>query len=149
MIGTVFIRFLRLQLCSIICSLPLLLIDKGISTAVEPILILSFVLFSVIVLTDTYAFAKSFWNAKDIAIGIFIPYALYLIFSMTSLLWMPASIYNYIFLALRSPEVIFHKSLMSIIFMNVFMIVTMLIASFAASYSGKRRFLKMTAEENE
>lgn len=147
--GTVFIRFLRLQLISIFASLPILLIEKGITESVTPVLILSFLIFVIAVLWDTGAFSKAYWKRTDIAVGIFAPYCLYLIFGMTSLLWMPSTIYNYLFLALRAPEIVFHQSLYAVISSYVFMLAAISVVSVVSSLSGKRLYEATVDEDFE
>lgn len=149
MLGTVFIRFLRLQIISIICSLPIRLIEKGITESVTPVLALSFLLFSIVTIFDTVAFSKAYWRLRDILLGIFIPYILYLIFSLTGLFWIPSSIYNYLFLALRSPEIFLHKSLYSIITTHVFMLVVTIVCSVFSSRSSRHRFEIFSSEYDE
>lgn len=143
MIKTVFTRFLRIIAVGIIASLPIRMFEQGTSRSAAPILILSLLIFLILTELDTYAFSKAYWKIPDIALGIYIPLALYVIFNMTAYLWMPVSIYNYMLLPFRTAELIFAKTLPSIISVNCLIVLLSVVISLIAAHFGKELYLKM------
>ncbi len=147
MIKTILTRFMRLAVIGIICSLPIRLLESGTTGSPGPILILSLLLFTGLTGFDTYAFSKAYWKLPDIIFGIFIPLILYIAFNITSLFWMPASIYNYMFLPFRSAELVCSKSVLSIILINIFIIILSIVLGIIASVKGKRLYEQMDIDD--
>ncbi|MBQ9097326.1 MAG: hypothetical protein IJY55_02895 [Clostridia bacterium] len=147
MLLSLFFRVLRLMITSILCSLPIYLEYVG-TIPDNVILFLSFVAFMAATGIDACRFSSAFWKIQDYYLGQLLPLVIYIIMGfLTCLLFQPV-VFNRIFLPLRFAGGFGMRTIESIVYVAITIIIIVTILRFFGARLGRSTH-NMFVRENE
>ena len=136
MLLSVIFRMLRIIITSIVCSLPIFLLEL-ISIRDSGVLFISFLAFVIASGIDAYFFSVCYWKRIDYFYGQLIPLVIYIIVALCVYHLFQPIVFNLLFLPFRFLESFGFRTIESIFVIALFLIIIITILRFLGVRTAK------------